>query len=131
MLEMPPGILSRIVLAAVALVCASAAPPTTTRTYLIETYAGTDNPGDGGPAIAAQLGMAQGIAADRNGNLYIADTQNHRVRKVSGGIIPPLAGNGYPGSRGDGGPGARAQLNQPYSVAVGPSGDVFVADTGN
>ena len=75
----------------------SAAAGTVT-VYRVETVAGTDDPGDGGPAIAAQLGAIQGIAVDRAGNVYISDTDNHRIRKVTPqASSPPLRA---PESRG-------------------------------
>ena len=75
--------------------------------YRVETVAGSSNPGDGGPAVAAQIGVIQGLAVDRFGNLYLSDTDNHRVRKVgSNGVITNLAGTGTAGFGGDGGPAA-------------------------
>ena len=73
--------------------------------YLIDTFAGSDLVGDGAAATSAQLGNTRGIATDRQGNLYISDTDNHRVRKITpAGIISTLAGNGHAGFSGDGGP---------------------------
>src|SRR5215471_11199084 len=87
----------------------------TASVYRVETVAGSNDPGDGGPAIAAQLGAIQGIAVDRSGNIYLSDTDNHRIRKVTpGGAISTLAGTGVAGYSGDGGPAAKAQLNLPY-----------------
>ena len=69
--------------------------------------------GDGGPATAAKLDSPFGVAVDTAGNLYIADADNHRIRKVTtGGVISTVAGNGT-GSSGDGGPATSAQLNLP------------------
>jgi uncharacterized protein (TIGR03437 family) len=100
--------------------------------YRIETVAGSARTGDGGPAIAAQLSNIQGVAVDRFGNLYLSDTDNHRVRKVSpSGVISTLAGTGSAGFSGDGGPAAAAQLNLPYGLAVDLAGYVYVADLGN
>src|SRR4051794_4120751 len=80
--------------------------------YRVATVAGSANLGDGGPAIAAQFGAIQGIALDRWGNLYVADTDHHRVRKINAaGIASVFAGAGTPGFSGDGGPAAAAQLN--------------------
>ncbi len=85
--------------------------------------------GDGGPATAAQLDSPSGVAADATGNLYIADTDNHRIRKVDAlGIITTVAGDG---TAGDGGPAAAAQLNSPSGVAVDADGNLYIADTGN
>ena len=102
---------------------------------LITTIAGTGKPayaGDGGPAIRAALNAPRGLAFDRNGYLYIADSGNHAVRRVApSGTIVSIAGNGFAGSRGDGGPSTAAQLNSPSAVAVDPNGELFIADTGN
>src|SRR5205085_2718729 len=100
--------------------------------YRVETVAGSARIGDGGPAIAAQLSNILGVAADRSGDLYIADTVNHRTRKVSrDGIITTLAGTGIAVFSGDGGPAAAAQLNLPYGLAADMAGFVYVADLGN
>jgi uncharacterized protein (TIGR03437 family) len=101
-------------------------------TYRIETVAGSANMGDGGPATAAQISNIQGIAVDRWGNLYLSDTDNHRVRKIStSGVITTLAGTGVPGFSGDGGPATSAQLNTPYGLAADLAGNLYVADYGN
>jgi uncharacterized protein (TIGR03437 family) len=101
-------------------------------TYRIETVAGSANIGDGGPATAAQISTIQGIAIDRWGNLYLSDTGNHRVRKIStSGVITTIAGTGVAGFSGDGGPAATAQLNLPYGLATDLAGYLYVADYGN
>jgi uncharacterized protein (TIGR03437 family) len=88
--------------------------------------------GDGGPATMAQIGAIQGIALDRFGNLYLSDTDHHRVRKVSGaGVITTIAGTGTAGFGGDGGPATAATLNLPYGLAVDLAGSVYIADLGN
>jgi sugar lactone lactonase YvrE len=88
--------------------------------------------GDGGPATAAQLNAPWGIAADSAGNIYIADTSNHRIRKVSpDNLISTVAGNGTAGFSGDGGPATAAQLSQPNDVAVDSAGILYIADSGN
>ena len=88
--------------------------------------------GDGGQATKAQLNTAMGVAVDSSGNLYIADTSNNVVRKVTAsGAISTLAGTGSAGFSGDGSAAAGAQLNAPRSVAVDSSGNVYIADTGN
>lgn len=101
----------------------------------IVTLAGTGEAGargDGGPAAAAQLNAPSGVAFGPDGSLYIADTENHRIRRVSpGGLISTIAGTGAPGFSGDGGPATGAQLTSPGSVALGADGSLFVADTGN
>ncbi len=101
---------------------------------IITTVAGNGmagSSGDGGPATAAQLNFPYGLAVDHSGNLYIADSGNHRIRKVSGGTITTVAGTGTPGYGGDGGPAASAQLNTPFGVAVDGSGNIYVADSYN
>ncbi|MBI2680961.1 MAG: hypothetical protein HYX25_08150 [Candidatus Solibacter usitatus] len=101
-------------------------------TYLIETVAGSSAMGDGGPAIAASLNNAQGIAVDPAGNIFIADTDAHRIRKITpDGLISTVAGTGAPGAQGDGGPAVAAQLNTPYGVAADRAGNLYIADLGN
>jgi uncharacterized protein (TIGR03437 family) len=89
--------------------------------------------GDGQQATAAALTYPQGVAVDASGNLYIADTGNNVIRKVSaGGIITTIAGRfGQVGFYGDGGPAVAALLYAPASVAVDASGNLFIADTVN
>ena len=89
--------------------------------------------GDGGAAAAAALNMPHEIQFDSAGNIYIAERDNHVVRKVEAktGIISTFAGTGTPGFSGDGGPAARAQLRQPHSIAVDPSGKLLICDIGN
>ena len=99
--------------------------------YHVETVAGSSRIGDGGPALAAQFSNIQGIAIDRLGNLYLSDTDNHRVRKVSGGTVTTIAGTGVAGFSGDGKSAVNAQLNFPYGLALDSAGNVYVADLGN
>ena len=87
--------------------------------------------GDGGPATSASLNLTYGVAIDSAGNLYIADSANQRVRKVTGGTITTIAGNGNEGYSGDGGPATSASLNQPWGVAVDSAGNVYIADSDN
>jgi sugar lactone lactonase YvrE len=88
--------------------------------------------GDGGPATAAELLMPMKVVPDAAGNLFIADSGNHRIRKVSpAGVITTVAGNGKAGDSGDGGLAVNAQLNQPDGVAVDVAGNLFIADTHN
>jgi sugar lactone lactonase YvrE len=89
--------------------------------------------GDGGPATAAALNMPHEVQFDSNGNMYIAERDNHVVRKVEAksGIISTFAGTGMPGFSGDGGPAARAELRQPHSIAVDPGGKLLICDIGN
>jgi sugar lactone lactonase YvrE len=99
----------------------------------IVTVAGSGAPGfsgDGGPATAAQFDGPRGLAGDTAGNLFVADDNNHRVRRIDGaGIITTLAGNGTPASAGDNGPGRDAQLDHPRGVAVDGRGNVFIAES--
>ena len=101
----------------------------------ITTIAGTGEPGftlERGSATAAQLSSPSGVAVDRSGNLYIADTGNHRIRRVDpSGIITTIVGTGDSGYSGDGGLGIQAQLDSPSGVAVDHAGNLYIADTGN
>jgi trimeric autotransporter adhesin len=102
---------------------------------MISTVAGNGTQGfsgDGGPATSAQLFNPFGIAVDTAGNLYFADMNNNRIRKVTTeGIISTVAGNGTYGFDGDGGPATSAELGFPFGVAVDTAGNLYVADKGN
>jgi sugar lactone lactonase YvrE len=116
---------------------------------VIETIAGDGTPGfagDGGPALEAELHASVGQAAapanrmvlresgsGADGVLYFADTENHRVRKIdlATGIIDTFAGDGVAAYGGDGGPATAASLYGPTDLALGPDGELYVADTGN
>jgi uncharacterized protein (TIGR03437 family) len=101
---------------------------------IITTVAGNGGygfSGDNGPATSAQLYDPYGVAVDSAGNLYIADTLNGRIRKVSNGVITTIAGNGTYGFSGDNGPATSAQLSRPYGVAVDSAGNVYFSDTDN
>jgi uncharacterized protein (TIGR03437 family) len=88
--------------------------------------------GDGGPATSALFDQPMGVAVDAAGNLFIADEDNNRIRKVSAsGIITTVAGNGVAGFSGDGGQATSAELNAPTGVAVDASGNLFVVDYAN
>jgi len=105
-------------------------------TGMISTIAGTGTSGfsgDSGAAISAQLSLPQGLALDSSGNLYIADNQNQRIRKVnaSTGIITTLAGNSSASYTGDGGPAASASLSSPEDVELDPGGNLYIADAQN
>ena len=102
----------------------------------ISRFAGTGNAGspgssgDGGPAVNATLGQLLSLATDASGNLYISDTYNYRIRKVSsGGIISTFAGGTNQGMAGDGdgGPATNASI-YPQAIAIDGTGNVYVAD---
>jgi sugar lactone lactonase YvrE len=85
--------------------------------------------GDGGPATKAQLATPLGVAVDRRGDVYIADADNFRVRKVNAhGVITTVAGTGKPGFFGDGGPATAARLTSPGGMVVDDRGNLYVAD---
>ena len=102
---------------------------------IITTIAGTGTigtTGDGGAATSALLYYPVGVSADISGNVYITDTNNCKIRKVtSSGIITTFAGTGIYGSSGDGGAATSAALLGPLGVSVDISGNVYIADTGN
>ena len=102
---------------------------------IITTVAGNGEQGyggDGGSATAAKLYFPQGVAVDGSDNLYIADTGNHRIRKVDAdGIITTVAGNGARDFGGDGGSATAAKLHWPRGMAVDGSGNIYIADAGN
>lgn len=88
--------------------------------------------GDGGPATEARLQYPWGIAIDPSGNIFIADRENHRIRRIdTKGIITTFAGNGRAGFSGDGGPATAASLNTPHALALTPAGDLLIADFSN
>ena len=97
---------------------------------VITTVAGNGNAafaGDGGPAISASM-TVRDVAVDSTGNLYIADANNMRVRKVdTAGIITTVAGNGSNTFSGDGGPATGASLNSPKGVALDRAGNLYIA----
>jgi sugar lactone lactonase YvrE len=82
-------------------------------------------------ANTTPVNYPMGIAVDPYDNFYFADSQNHRVRKVSGGLITTVAGNGTQGFKGDNGPATSAELNNPMGVALDSAGNLYIADTGN
>jgi len=102
---------------------------------IVSTVAGTGvagYSGDGGPASAAQLRSASGIAVDASGNIFIADATDSRIRKVSpDGIITTYAGSGVAGVTGDGGPPLQARFNFPSGMTTDAAGNLYVADTRN
>ncbi len=89
--------------------------------------------GDGGPATAGSLNMPHEIAFDARGHIYIAERDNHVIRKVDGmtSTLSTLAGTGTAGFSGDGGPASKAQLRQPHSIAIAPDGHLLICDIGN
>jgi sugar lactone lactonase YvrE len=105
-------------------------------TGIITTIAGTGNVGfggDGGPAIDAELNSPFGLSVDSSGNLFIADAQNERIRRIDAvsGFITTVAGNGNLGDSGDGGPATSATLNFPTTALVDRKGNLFIADAAN
>lgn len=102
---------------------------------VISTFAGNDTAGfsgDGGPATAARFNQPTAIARDKNGNYYIADKDNNRIRKITAaGIVSTIAGNGAAGFSGDNDTAIYAKLNHPTGVAVDSAGNVFIADQMN
>jgi uncharacterized protein (TIGR03437 family) len=99
----------------------------------ISTIAGQGCPvGDGGAAVSARLDLPRGLATDASGNLYVADADNHRVRRVTpAGVISTVAGTGHAGYSGDGGPATAASLNTPWDVKIASDGSLYIADTLN
>ena len=111
---------------------AAAAVAQSSTSYRIDTFAGTRAVRDNGPATEAWLRSPGGVAVDGAGNLFIADTVNHRIRKVdAAGVITTVAGTGRTGFGGDGGPAVEAWLRSPGGVAVDGAGNLFIADRGN
>lgn len=102
---------------------------------ILSRIAGTGSPGDGGdggPATAAGLNQPYDVRLDGNGNLYVADYGNHRIRKITpDGIMHTVAGTGVPGYSGDGGLAGKARLNGPYGVHPIPELGFLIADSQN
>lgn len=113
------------------------------QTQIITTIVGNGTQGyggDGGPALQAELNFKigdnpepSGGIAYKDGKLYIADTENNRIRRVdlASGMIDTLAGTGQAGFSGDGGPATQAMVNHPRDLEFGPEGDLYIADTDN
>jgi DNA-binding beta-propeller fold protein YncE len=89
--------------------------------------------GDGGPATDAALNMPHELRFDRAGNIYIAERDNHVIRKVDAKtrLITTVAGTGTAGFGGDGGPGTRAALRQPHSIVFDRDGALLICDIAN
>jgi serine/threonine-protein kinase len=102
---------------------------------IVTTVAGTGvsaYSGDGGPATAAQLRSASGVAVDRNGNIFIADSRDSRIRKVTpAGVISTYAGTGTAGNTGDGGPALQARLNAPSGMVTDDAGNLYFIEINN
>lgn len=102
---------------------------------MLTRFAGTGEAGysgDGGPAIQATLKIPAGLLTDDKGNVYIADRENHVVRKVDPkGIITTIAGNGTAGFSGDGGPATKASFHFPSGLALDSKGNLYISDRSN
>jgi serine/threonine protein kinase, bacterial len=100
----------------------------------ITTFAGTGVAGfngDGGKASEAQLSRPSGVVVGRNGEVYISDRSNDRIRVVKKGIITTVAGNGTDGFKGDSGPATQARLSKPFGITLDKKGNLYIADRGN
>lgn len=115
----------------------------TASTQIVSTIAGTGAhgfAGDDGPAIDATFAWEAGDNPEPSGGiaygnnkLYVADTDNHRIRMIdlANGLVSTIAGTGVAGDAGDGGPATAAQLRGPRDLEIGPDGDLYIADTDN
>lgn len=106
------------------------------KTRKMTTVAGTGHKGytgDGGPAVDATLNMPHELRFDAKGDIYIAERDNHVIRKIDmkSGVISTVAGTGTPGFSGDGGPGTKAQLRQPHSIFFDRDGSLLICDLAN
>lgn len=101
---------------------------------VINTVAGNGSQGfggDNGPATQAMLDTPTGVAVDATGNIYVADSNNNRIREVSGGTITTIAGTGAPGYSGDGSAATAATLDSPSALVIDSSGNLYIADSNN
>jgi hypothetical protein len=120
----------RISLALVALACAVSVSARNISTIAGNSISGSA--GDGGAAVDANIRGANGLALDRFGNVYIADSLNHKVRKVTlDGKISTVAGMGTAGFSGDGAAATKAMLNYPVMLAFNAAGELLISDYGN
>ena len=104
----------------------------TAQQYTISTIGGNGSAGYvDGPAAGSQFSIPVATAVDAKGNVYIADSVNHRVRMISNGTISTVAGSGTPGYSGDGGQATLADLDYPSGVAVDKSGNLYISDMKN
>src|ERR1051326_3224915 len=88
--------------------------------------------GDGGSELSAQLDSPSAVAVDGAGNVFVSDSQNHRIRKIGvDGIITTVAGNGTAGSSGDGGAATAAELNLPNDIVLDAAGNLYIAENSN
>ena len=106
--------------------------PCSAEDYLIETIAGSSQKGDGGYATNSLLNSPFGVAISSSNEIYIADTFNNRIRKIStSGIITTVAGTGSASFSGDGDNATSATLNNPSGIAVSSLNEIYIADTSN
>src|SRR5579885_739948 len=106
--------------------------PALAQIYTISTIAGTDRVLNGSNATAVPFRDPRYVAIDTGGSLYISDTGDSRIRKISPqGLISTVAGTGVPGYSGDRGKAAQAQISRPFGIAVDSSGNIFFADRDN
>src|SRR5262249_12245159 len=84
--------------------------------------------GDNGPALRANFATPVGITLDQAGNIYVADSNNHRIRRIApNGTVTTVVGSGY-GTGGDGGPALQAQLGGPFGVRFDSAGNMYIAE---
>src|SRR5688572_30747789 len=125
-------VLARCLLLGILDILDGAIPLNAQPTYRVQTFAGSNNAGDGGQAAQAVLHQAEGVAVDVDGTIYIADAADHRIRAISPiGAIRTIAGDGSAGAGGDDGPAKNARLNSPYGLSLDRQGNLYVADLGN